>query len=176
MSRDEIFDHLETMWSDRDPVPEGLVERMQALVATEVTMALTDLDYELMMLIERSAELAGTRGGADTGTGTAYTLRFGTGDLDLLVRAGGRNGDDKGGGTTRLDGWVVPPAELTVRATRIADATGAVGGGEPEQSWETSVDAQGRFELTDLPAGLYRLWLTPADADAKPFGTPAFEI
>ncbi len=173
MSRDEIFDDLETMWSDRDPVPEGMVERMQALVAAEVTMALTDLDYELMILIERSAELAGTRGGADTGTGTAYTLRFGTGDLDLLVRAGGRNG----GGTTRLDGWVVPPAELTVRATRIADASsGAAPGGEPEQSWEASVDDQGRFELTELPAGLYRLWLMPADADAKPFGTPAFEI
>jgi hypothetical protein len=171
MSRDEIFDHLESMWSDRDPMPEGLVERMQALVAAEVTMALTDLDYELMMLIERSAELAGTRGGADTGTGTAYTLRFGTGDLDLLVRAGGRNG----GGTTRLDGWVVPPAELTVRATRIA-GTASGGDAEPEQSWETAVDAQGRFELTDLPAGLYRLWLTPADADARPFGTPAFEI
>jgi hypothetical protein len=169
MSRDDIFDHLETMWSDRDPVPEGLVERMQALVAAEVTMALTDLDYELMMLIERSAELAGTRSGADTGTGTAYTLRFGTGDLDLLVRAGGRNG----GGTTRLDGWVVPPAELTVRATRLA---GTATDGETEQSFETEVDAQGRFELTGLPAGLYRLWLTPADPDAKPFGTPAFEI
>ena len=173
MSRDEIFDHLETMWSDRDPVPEGLVERMQALVAAEVTMALTDLDYELMMLIERSAELAGTRGGADTGVGTAYTLRFGTGDLDLLVRAGGRNAADQGTGTTRLDGWVVPPVALTVRASRLA---GTATDGEPEQSFETEVDAQGRFELTDLPAGLYRLWLTPADPDAKPFGTPAFEI
>lgn len=166
MTRDEMFDRLESLWSERDPVPEGLVERMQALVAAEVTLALTDLDYELMMLIERSAELAGTRGAASTGT--AYTLRFGTGDLDLLVRAGGRNGGD----TTRLDGWVVPPAELTVRATKLAGATTS----DAEQSWETSVDAQGRFEFTDLPAGLYRLWLTPADADAKPFGTPAFEI
>lgn len=162
MSRDEIYDRLETVWSDRDPMPEGLVERMQALVAAEVTLALTDLDYELMMLIERSAELAGTR---SAGTGTAYTLRFGTGDLDLLVRAGGRNG----GGVTRLDGWVVPPADLTVRATRLADA-------EAELSWETVVDAQGRFELSDLPPGLYRLWLLPHAEDAKPFGTPAFEI
>jgi hypothetical protein len=165
MSRDEIFDHLETMWSDRDPVPEGLVERMQALVAAEVTLAVTDLDYELMMLIERSAELAGTRSAP---TGTSYTLRFGTGDLDLLVRAGGRNAE----ATTRLDGWVVPPVELSVRATKLA----APDASEGEESWEAEVDAQGRFEFPELPAGLYRLWLIPHDADAKPFGTPAFEI
>lgn len=165
MSRDEIFDDLETMWADRDPVPDGMVARMQALVAAEVTLSLTDLDYELMMLIERTAELAGTR---STGTGTAYTLRFGTGDLDLLVRAGGRDG----GTSSRLDGWVVPPTELTVRATKLAGPQAA----EAEQSWEVAVDAQGRFEFSDLPPGLYRLWLTSHDEDAKPFGTPAFEI
>lgn len=159
MTRDEIFDELEQMWSERDPVPDGLVERMQALAHAEVTLADTDLDYELMLLVERSAELAGTRGAA-----AAYTLRFGGDNLDLLVRAGGGNG----GTTTRLDGWVVPPADITVRATRIDGAA--------EQSWETRVDDRGRFEFPDLPVGLYRLWLTPADEDAKPFGTPAFEI
>lgn len=159
MTRDEIFEDLEQLWTERDPVPDGLVERMQALVHAEVALSDTDLDYELMLLIERTSELAGTRSAA-----AAYTLRFGGDNLDLLVRAGGGNG----GPTTRLDGWVVPPATITVRATRID--------GGAEQSWETQVDDRGRFEFPDLPVGLYRLWLTPADEDAKPFGTPAFEI
>lgn len=157
MSRNTVYDALEQMWSERDPMPSGLVERMQAVAQAEVALADTDLDYELMMLVERSAQLAGTRS-----TTTSYTLRFATGDLDLLVRAGGGEGD-----TTRLDGWIVPPAPVAVRATQVGGA---------ERSWEVDVDAQGRFEFPELPSGLYRLFLTPADPDAKPFGTPAFEI
>lgn len=156
MTRDEIFDSLETMWSERDPVPEGLIARMRAVAVAEATLASLDLDYELMLLIERSTELAGTRG-----AGTAYTLTFTADGLDLMVRAGG------GDGLARLDGWIVPPAPVTVRATRVGGA---------ERSWEVEVDPQGRFEIVGLPRGLYRLWLTPAEGDARPFGTPAFEI
>lgn len=156
MTRDEIFDDLEVMWTERDPMPEGLVARMQAVAAAEVTVGSLDLDYELMLLIERSTELAGTRG-----TGTAYTLTFTADGLDLLVRAGGGNG------TSRLDGWIVPPGPVTVRASEVGGA---------ERSWEVEVDARGRFEFAELPAGLYRLWLTPHHDDARAFGTPAFEI
>lgn len=151
-----IFDDLELMWSDQDPVPEGLVQRMQAVAAAEAALRDTDLDYELMLLIERSTELAGTRGSS------AYTLRFGVEDLDLLVRVGGGVGP-----VSRLDGWIVPPAPVTVRATRIDDG---------EDSWEVAVDDRGRFEFPELPVGLYRLWLTATGEDAKAFGTPAFEI
>lgn len=151
-----IFDSLEQMWTERDPMPEGLVQRMQALTAAEDALRDTDLDYELMLLIERSSELAGTRGG------TAYTLRFGVEDLDLLVRIGSAIGP-----VARLDGWIVPPASVSVRATRLDDG---------EDTWETEVDDRGRFEFAELPVGLYRLWLTADGEDAKAFGTPAFEI
>ena len=60
---------------ERDPVPKGLVARMQAVVAAEDV----DFDYELLVLIERSRELAGARGGS------AYTLQFAHGDVALLV-------------------------------------------------------------------------------------------
>lgn len=80
MTPDDLLDHLERVWSSRDPVPAGLVERMQALVAAELELRDTDLDYELLLLIERTNELAGVRGGE------AYTLQFSGENLDLLVR------------------------------------------------------------------------------------------
>ena len=76
MTPDDLLDHLERVWSSRDPVPAGLVERMQALVAAELELRDTDLDYELLLLIERTNELAGVRGGE------AYTLQFSGENLD----------------------------------------------------------------------------------------------
>jgi hypothetical protein len=164
MTRDRVFDDLEVMWTRRDPMPEGLVERMQAVAAAEVALADTDLDYELMLLIERSTELAGTRGAATT----AYTLTFTAEGLDLMVRVSGARDD----GTTRIDGWIVPPAPATVRATQVGSDHPSA---EP-RSWEVGIDERGRFEFVELPPGLYRLWLASRDDDAKAFGTPAFEI
>ena len=105
-NRDELLDAVRRMWTERDPVPEGLVARMQAVAAA----ADTDLDVELMLLVERSAELAGARGSA-----TAYTLRFEYGELQLLVRVGGD------GESRRLDGWVTPSTAMTVRAVGTGD-------------------------------------------------------
>jgi len=154
MSREALLGVVRQVWTERDPVPEGLVAKMQAVLAAEDF----DLDYELLTLIERSNELAGARGG-----GSAYTLQFAHGDLALLVRAAGEEQPGDGG---RLDGWLAPASEMTIKAALVSD----------EGSWETEIDARGRFEFRNLPSGLFRLWLTPRDAGAKPFGTPAFEL
>lgn len=138
-----------------DPVPDGLVARLQeaaALAASDGDLGL-GLDLELMLLVERSEELAGARGG-----GTAYTLRFAHDGVDLLVRV---SSSDAG---SRLDGWIVPPAPLTVRVLR--DETEAA---------VLEVGTTGRFELADQTPGLLRLRLEPADG-TPPFMTPAFEI
>lgn len=121
-------------------------------------LADSDLDYELMMLVSRSREVAGARSAAGT---SAYTLRFEADGVDLLVRVSGE-GEDK----ARLDCWVVPPEEMKVHATRIDD----------ERTYDAEVDEHGRFEFAGLPRGLYRIWLTPLGEGSKPFGTPAFEI
>lgn len=155
--RDPLLTRLQTMWDEADPVPTGLVARMQAVVAAEAAVVDADIDYELMMLVERAHELTGARGSA------SYTLRFTYDDVDLLVRAGGSNGVP----ITRVDGWIVPPADVTVRAERL---------GEDGLTREVAVDAHGRFEIHDLPIGLYRLWLLPREEGRKPFATPAFEI
>lgn len=158
LSRAGLLKIVRDVWEERDPVPEGLVERMQAVVQTEAILAGVDLDYELMVLVERSTELAGARGTA------AYTLRFAHGETEVLLRA---VGNDAGG--ARLDGWLAPATAMTVRATEVTEHGEA-------RSFEVETDARGRFEFADLPAGLFRLWLTPVDAGAAAFGTPAFEI
>lgn len=157
LSREGLLKIVRQVWEEHDPVPEGLVERMQAVVQTEAILADTDLDYELLVLVERSAELAGARGTA------AYTLRFAYGTTEVLLRT------DRSDSGARLDGWIAPAAAMRVRATEVTDH------GEGH-SWETETDANGRFEFADLPTGLFRLWLTPLDGDATAFGTPAFEI
>jgi hypothetical protein len=158
LSRDGLLALVRGVWEERDPVPEGLVERMQSVVAAESLLADTDLDYELLLLVERSTELAGARGTS------AYTLRFALGDTELLLRA---VGNESGG--ARLDGWLVSEERMRVRAVELVD-------GQEARDWEATSDERGRFEFGELPAGLFRLWLTPVDTEARAFGTPAFEI
>jgi hypothetical protein len=155
LSREVLLGVVRQAWNALDPVPDGLVEKMQALVASEDS----DLDYELLVLVERSRQLAGTRGGSP-----AYTLHFAYGDVALLVRAAAA---EEGTTGARLDGWLAPAVPMTVRASRV-DAAGG--------DWDVEADHRGRFEFKNLPSGLFRLWLTPRDAGARPFGTPAFEI
>lgn len=147
MSREDLLEVVRTVHEQRDPVPAGMVARMQAVAA----LAATDLDAELlglMELVDRSDELVGARGTA------TYTLRFVHGETDLLVRVAVEDG------TSRIDGWVVPPEPMTVRAGAAVAA----------------VTDTGRFELTGLPLGLHRLSLEPHDITRPAFSTPTFEI
>jgi hypothetical protein len=109
---------------------------------------------ELMLLVERTEELAGARGASTT----AYTLRFAHEGVDLLLRVSGD------GATSRIDGWVVPPSPVNVTVLSDADVLATL-----------KVGDTGRFELPDLPPGMLRLRLDPVD-ESTPFITPAFEI
>ncbi len=157
MTDREMFDRLAALWRERDPVPDGLVARMQRYARAEADLVDTDWDHELMQLVERSAELAGARGG---GTAT-YTLRFSHGDVDLLLRIAGAW--PRG---ARIDGWVVPPLPMTVRM---------LGADGSDHGASVAVGDNGRFELTGA-AGLVRLVLEPEDPERTTVLTPAFEI
>lgn len=150
LSRADLLRIVREVWEDHDPVPEGLVPRMQAAVA----FAGADLDLELMELVERSTELVGARGSA------AYTLRFSHSGTDLLLRVAVDSG------RSRVDGWIVPPEPMTIRAVQ----------GEEPQGHSAVVSEAGRFEFTGLPLGLLRLRLEPHDAARPAFATPTFEI
>jgi hypothetical protein len=156
MSHDALLGVVRAAWEEHDPVPDGLVARMQQLARAESNLRATDWDYELLQLLDRSEELAGARGGSG-----AFTLRFGHDDVDLLLRVVAE------GGASRIDGWVVPALPMTVQVT---EPDGTARGASVEVS-----DA-GRFELTDLRSGLTRLRLEPHDADRTTIVTPTFEI
>lgn len=153
MSREYLLDVVRRVWEQRDPVPEQLVARMQAAAA----LAASDLDLELMELVERSTELVGARGA------TAYTLRFVYGDTDLLLRIAVE------GEVSRVDGWIVPPQPMTVHAIRTTP-------NGREDSVVSDVGDSGRFVLADLPVGELRLRLEPRDHGRTAIATPAFEI
>ena len=138
-----------------DPVPDGMVARMVA-VTRDIADHDPDLELQLMLVVERFAELVGTRGGA-----RSYTLRFGGEGVDLLVRVGVSEEE----GRARLDGWLVPAESAPVQIHEV--------GGE-SRMYEGVAESTGRFEFPDLPTGFYRVSLKLADDQT--FGTPAFEI
>lgn len=150
LSRDALLGIVRDVWDRQDPVPDHLVVAMQAAAAA----ASSDLDVELMELVEQATALVGARGT------TSYTLRFVHGDTDLLLRVA------VDGSSSRVDGWVVPPEPMTVRALPGDDVT----------PYAAVVTDTGRFELTDLPLGLLRLRLEPHDTTRPAFATPTFEI
>jgi hypothetical protein len=152
LTDDELLAGVRTFWEAQDPVPTGMVARLQTSAALAASD--TDLDMELMLLVERTEELAGARGASTT----AYTLRFAHDGVDLLLRI------SNGGTAPRIDGWVVPPAPITVTVLRDEDTLATL-----------EVGDTGRFELPDLTSGMLRLRLDPRDG-STPFVTPAFEI
>jgi hypothetical protein len=156
MSHEDLLRVVRAAWEEHDPVPDGLVARMQELARAESDLLATDWDYELLQLLDRSEELAGARGGSG-----AFTLRFGHGDVDLLLRIVAE------GGASRIDGWVVPAFPMTVQVLE-PDGT--------DRGPTVEVTADGRFELTRPGSGLTRLRLEPHDADRTTILTPTFEI
>ncbi len=138
-----------------DPVPDGMVERMVA-VTRDIADHDPDLELQLMLVVERFAELVGTRGGA-----RSYTLRFGGEGIDLLVRVGVSEEE----GRARLDGWLVPAASAPVQIREVGGAG---------RTYDGVAESSGRFEFPDLPTGFYRVSLQLTDDQS--FGTPAFEI
>ncbi len=155
MDDDKLYDAVRRACDTFDPMPPGMVDRI-ATVVGELASHDADLEFELMLVVERFTELVGTRGGAQS-----YTLRFGADDVELLVRIS--TADDEG--RARLDGWLVPALSGPVQVREVQG---------DQRTYDGAADVNGRFEFPELPAGFYRLWLELPDS--QNFGTPAFEI
>ena len=155
MDDEEMYAAVRRACEKYDPMPPGMLDRIVTVVG-ELARHDADLEFELMLVVERFRELVGTRSGSQS-----YTLRFGANDVELLIRI--TTADDEG--HARLDGWLVPALSGPVQVREVE--------GE-KRCFDGAADASGRFEFPDLPAGFYRLSLELTEGHT--FATPAFEI
>ncbi|GGJ76008.1 hypothetical protein GCM10010123_02480 [Pilimelia anulata] len=149
-----LLGDLRRMWTDADPAPADLAERVL------FTLALEDVEAELAQLRQQSA-LAGTRAAA---TETAASITFHASQVTVLlgVRDAGAAAD--GTPLRRLDGWLAPAAPLAVEV-RAGSAV-----------LHTTADADGRFAFDAVPAGLVQLRLAPGGPLTRAVVTPAVQL
>jgi hypothetical protein len=153
--RDPLLDQLAAVWETRDPVPSGLVERSLRTVHEALEADDLDLELELLVLLDRSEELVGTRAAAGP-----VTLQFAGDELQLLLRV-----TPVGAGRCRVDAWLTPEAGWSVTAVQGRRHTPAV------------VAAPGRFEFPDLARGTTRLVVAATEPSAaRLLGTSPFDL
>lgn len=144
----ELFARLHSLWTDVDPVPAGLIDRMIAAVATD---SLSE-EYALLTLVEQP--LSAVRGDTD-----ALTLQFSDGTTSILLHvtmtANGRH---------RIDGWVdTAAAEITLS--------------QGDSIRSTTPTDTGRFVFDDVPSGMTRVRLAAGSGEERrSLETPSFEL
>lgn len=144
----ELFARLRSLWTEVDPIPASLIDRMIATVATDSLSA----EYALLTLVDQP--LGDVRGDAD-----ALTLQFSDGTTSILLHV-----TTTASGRHRIDGWV-----------DTASAAIVLSQGDGIRS--TAPSDTGRFVFDDVPAGLTRVRLTTRVGDEdRTLSTPQFEL
>lgn len=128
-----VLNALRAYYEEHDPVPDGLVERIQF----EIT--LDALHTEVATLTRLDLAVGGTR---STSTEEVRTITFTSESLTTMVTL-----TPQPGGTVRVDGWASPGSGIRVE---VVLSSGGV---------ETYADDDGRFVFDGLPAGLAKFAL-----------------
>ena len=143
-----VLDRIEALYAQLDPVPDGLVDRVQFGITLEA------LHAEIAQL-QRSADLVGVRSDLTD----AQTITFTSARLTTMVTISPISAD-----LTRIDGWIVPGDGVTVELrTR-------------EGVHSTTSDADGRFVFESVARGMAQFVLRSTDPDAAPVMTPSIEL
>jgi len=149
---DALMNRIAAMYNEADPVPAHLVDELIFRVSLDA------LHAELASLVEPEMAMA-SRGGAVQPT-EVKTLTFSSDSLTTMVTIS-PSGPDR----VRIDGWAAPGAGASVELRQGAVSTFA------------TADEDGRFVFEDVPHGLTRFVVRPADTGAHPpVVTPAVEI
>lgn len=153
--RDPLLVAIKKMYSELDPPPEGLTERVLVGLAVDDL----DLEYELLTMVHRSQQLAGVRSGDDQ----KLVMEFTAPGVTVMLRI-----SPVDAGHRRIDGWVTRTADTAESAELTASLWQESG------THTAPVGTHGRFEFASVPRGLSRLDLN-ADGDSA-FRTTLFEI
>lgn len=146
----QVLDELAGLYERLDPVPPGLIDRIQFGITLDA------LEAEIAEL-QRTSDLAGAR---SEGATAAQSVTFTSATFTTMVTITPTSSE-----RVRVDGWVAPGAGVRVEL-RVVDGTLA-----------TTADEDGRFVLVDVPRGLAQFVLRPAGtAPQPPVITPSIEL
>ncbi|HZL75184.1 MAG TPA: hypothetical protein VFB83_07390 [Propionibacteriaceae bacterium] len=146
-----LLNSIRSYYDEHDPVPEGLVERI------EFEITLDALRTEVATLTRLDMAAAGTRGAA---TETVRTITFSSQSLTTMVSL-----TPLEDGTVRVDGWAAPGAGIRVDVLL------------PDGPRSTHADEDGRFVFERVPSGLAKFALyLPHDAEFFTVLSPAIEL
>lgn len=154
---DAVLAAMAALYAEADPMPDGLVERIQ------FELTLDALHTEVATLTRLDLAGSGARGatGPTAEPEAVRTITFTAEAVTTMVTI-----TTQPGGTVRVDGWAVPGAGLRIEVLLA---------GETRQ---TEADDDGRFVVDDLPAGLakFALHLDGPDGAAASVVSPTIEL
>jgi hypothetical protein len=147
---DRLLRQVAAVYDTVDPVPNGLIERIQFGITLDALQA------EIAEL-QRDGDLAGVRTDA---AAAAQTVTFTSASLTTMVTITPISAD-----RVRLDGWAAPGGGVVVDL-RVSG-----------ENLTTTADADGRFVFEDVPRGLAQFVLRPPSGTAQnAVITPSIEL
>jgi hypothetical protein len=146
-----VLNALRAYYDESDPVPDGLVQRIQ------FELTLDALHAEIATLTQVDLASTGARG---TATEAVRTITFTGESLTTMVTL-----TPQENGTVRIDGWAAPGSGLRVEVLL------------PDGPRETLTDDDGRFVFADVPSGLAKFALhVPRGDEFAIVLTPTIEL
>jgi hypothetical protein len=146
-----LLNSLRAYYDERDPVPDGLGDRIQFHITLDA------LHTEIATLTQLDMATSGTRSAA---TETVRTITFTSDSLTTMVTL-----TPVGDGTVRVDGWAAPGAGIRVEVLL------------PDGPRETHADDDGRFVFEGVPSGLAKFALyVPCEREFSTVLSPAIEL
>jgi hypothetical protein len=153
LDRDDLalLNSLRAYYDEHDPVPDGLVERIQ------FELTLDALQAEVATLTQLDLSMSGARGAS---TESVRTITFTSESATTMVTISPQGED-----LVRVDGWSAPGAGIRVELL-LADG-----------ARETIADEDGRFVFDSVPTGLAKFALhLPAGAESATVVSPTIEL